>query len=202
MASKSSTHYMREMRARLRAAGLVPAEVWVLPENTKALKSIEKTLREPLLNSQIDREDFMTEATNWSIAALHTGFSELDAVKNKQYSVDLVQGGEPTLLLTLHEYGDLPIYIAAVGEHIMVDTLLIAVADVNDVVAFNDAILRSREMFPLSSIGIETMPDGTLFYSMFGSLSAMSSLTTVVHEVHTLADNVSRAADAFSEFFN
>ncbi|MDB6141696.1 MAG: hypothetical protein JWP80_740 [Pseudomonas sp.] len=202
MARKNSTDYMREMRARLRAAGLVPAEVWVLPENTKVLKNIEKTLRQPLLNSQIDREDYMMETTRWTIAALHAAFSELDAVKNDQYSVDLVQGTEPTLLLTLHEFGDLPIYVAAIGEHIMVDTLLIDVADVKDVVAFNDVILRSREMFPLSSIGIETMPDGKLFYSMFGSLSAMSSLTTVVHEVHTLAENVSRAADAFSEFFN
>jgi uncharacterized protein YjfI (DUF2170 family) len=61
-------------------------------------------------------------------------------------------------------------------------------------------VLRSRDIFPLSSIGIETMPNGETVYSMFGALSAASSLTVIVYEVLTLADNVIRAADAYEDF--
>ena len=67
---------------------------------------------------------------------------------------------------------------------------------------FNDAVLRSREMFPLSSIGIESMPNGQIVYNMFGALSSDSSLTNIVTEVKTLVDNVQRASEAFERFFN
>lgn len=67
--------------------------------------------------------------------------------------------------------------------------------------AFNDAVLRSREMFPLSSIGIESMPNGQVVYNMFGALSSDSSLTNIVTEVKTLVDNVQRASEAFERFF-
>jgi hypothetical protein len=43
------------------------------------------------------------------------------------------------------------------------------------------------------------MPNGETVYSMFGALSAASSLTVIVHEVLTLADNVIRAADAYED---
>jgi len=72
---------------------------------------------------------------------------------------------------------------------------------ISNVQAFNDAVLRSREMFPLSSIGIESMPNGQTVYNMFGALSADSSLTNVVTEVKTLVDNVQRASEAFEHFF-
>ncbi|MOA21330.1 hypothetical protein D3C78_1418170 [compost metagenome] len=66
---------------------------------------------------------------------------------------------------------------------------------------FNDAVLRSRELFPLSSIGIETMPNGQTVYNIFGSLSSASSLTNVVTEIFTLVENVQRATEAFAGFF-
>ena len=88
-----------------------------------------------------------------------------------------------------------------VGDQIIVDTVLVDVESISDVAAFNDAVLRSREMFPLSSIGIESMPNGQVVYNMFGSLSAGSSLTNVVTEVKTLVDNVQRASEAFERFF-
>jgi uncharacterized protein YjfI (DUF2170 family) len=57
-------------------------------------------------------------------------------------------------------------------------------------------------MFPLSSIGIESMPNGQVVYNMFGALSSDSSLTNVVTEIKTLVDNVQRASEAFERFFN
>ena len=63
-ASKSSTDYMREMRLRLKDAGLVKREFWIRPENVDALRGIEKALRQPFLGDRIKLEDFMTENTN------------------------------------------------------------------------------------------------------------------------------------------
>ncbi|GAB6445606.1 hypothetical protein bcgnr5379_63090 [Bacillus cereus] len=52
-------------------------------------------------------------------------------------------------------------------------------------------------MFPLSTIGIETLADGEAVYMMFGALSASSSLSNVLYEIETLADNVIKATEAY-----
>jgi len=38
-------------------------------------------------------------------------------------------------------------------------------------------------------------------YTMFGALSAASSLDNIVQEIHTLADNVITAAEDFEDYF-
>jgi uncharacterized protein YjfI (DUF2170 family) len=199
MARKTSTDYMREMRARLTAAGYVKRELYVLPENAEVLRDIEKVLRQPYLGNRIKLEGFMTENTNWTIDTLHSAFAELDVVKNNDIKLTLIQGAEPSLSLVMNQFGGLPIIIAIAGDQILVDSVLVYASQVKDPRSFNETVLRSRDLFPLSSIGIETMPNGETVYSMFGALSAASSLTVIVHEVLTLADNVIRAADAYED---
>jgi hypothetical protein len=199
MARKTSTDYMREMRARLTAAGYVKRELYVLPENAEVLRDIEKVLRQPYLGNRIKLEGFMTENTNWTIDTLHSAFAELDVVKNNDIKLILIQGAEPSLSLVMNQFGGLPIIIAIAGDQILVDSVLVYASQVKDPRSFNETVLRSRDLFPLSSIGIETMPNGETVYSMFGALSAASSLTVIVHEVLTLADNVIRAADAYED---
>ncbi|MCD5972940.1 MULTISPECIES: YjfI family protein [Pseudomonas] len=200
MARKTSTDYMREMRARLTAAGYVKRELYVLPENAEVLRNVEKVLRQPYLGNRIKLEEFMSENTNWTIDTLHSALAELDVVKSNEVELTLVQGAEPSLSVTMNNFGGLPIIIAIAGDQILVDCVLVYASQVKDVAAFNDTVLRSRDIFPLSSIGIETMPNGETVYSMFGALSAASSLTVIVQEVFTLADNVIRAADAYEDF--
>ena len=200
MARKTSTDYMREMRARLTAAGLVKRELYVLPENADVLRMIEKALRQPYRGNRVKLEQFMTENTNWTIDTLHAALVEQDAVRNNEIELTLLQGAEPSLQVTMHQFGGLPIIIAIAGNQILVDSVLVYTSQVKDVAEFNDAVLRSRDIFPLSSIGIETMPNGEAVYNMFGALSAASSLSVIVHEVLTLADNVIRAAEAYEHF--
>lgn len=200
MARKTSTDYMREMRARLTAAGLVKRELYVLPENADVLRTIEKALRQPYRGNRVKLEQFMTENTNWTIDTLHAALVEQDAVRNNEIELTLLQGAEPSLQVTMHQFGGLPIIIALAGNQILVDSVLVYTSQVKDVAEFNDAVLRSRDIFPLSSIGIETMPNGEAVYNMFGALSAASSLSVIVHEVLTLADNVIRAAEAYEHF--
>jgi uncharacterized protein YjfI (DUF2170 family) len=191
---------MREMRARLTAAGLVKRELYVLPENADVLRTIEKALRQPYRGNRVKLEQFMTENTNWTIDTLHAALVEQDAVRNNEIELTLLQGAEPSLQVTMHQFGGLPIIIAIAGNQILVDSVLVYTSQVKDVAEFNDAVLRSRDIFPLSSIGIETMPNGEDVYNMFGALSAASSLSVIVHEVLTLADNVIRAAEAYEHF--
>lgn len=201
MARKTSTDYMREMRARLTAAGYVKRELYVLPENAEVLRDIEKVLRQPYVGNRIKLEGFMTESTNWTIDTLHSAFAELDVVKNKDIELNLIQSAEPSLSLVMKQFGGLPIFIAIAGDQILVDSVLVYASQVKDPKSFNETVLRSRDLFPLSSIGIETLPNGETFYNMFGALSAASSLTVIVHEVVTLAENVIHAADAYEDFF-
>jgi uncharacterized protein YjfI (DUF2170 family) len=200
-ASKSSTDYMREMRSRLKEAGLVKREFWIRPENVDALRGIEKALRQPFLGQRIKLEDFMTENTNWTTSSLQNALAGLDAVVNGDIELSVTDGAEPGIRLTLKEFGDLPVYIAVVGDQILADTTLIEVNRVKDTVAFNEVVLRSRDLFPLSSVGIERLADGQEVYCLFGALSAASSLTVIVQEILTLADNVIRAAEAFDDHF-
>jgi uncharacterized protein YjfI (DUF2170 family) len=58
-------------------------------------------------------------------------------------------------------------------------------------------ILKTHKLFPLSTFGIQTGPDGKDYYEMFGSLSAGSILESIIFEIETLADNAMQAADAY-----
>ena len=198
---KPSSFYMRRMRGALAEAGYVKHESWVLPENRELLKRLEKRLRQPLLAGTFRLEEYMSAGEHWTIDRLYGALQALDEVTSGEIGIGLVQGAEPSIKLEMNEYGGLPIYLAVVGEQIIVDSVLVDRETIADVARFNDAVLRSRELFPLSSIGIETMPNGQTVYNMFGALSAGSSLTNVVTEVFTLVDNLQRAAEAFEDFF-
>jgi hypothetical protein len=198
---KPSSFYMKQMRAGLAAAGYVKHETWVLPENRSLLKQMEQQLRQPILAGSFMSENYMSAGNNWTIDRLFTALQALDEVVSQEITVSLVQGSESSIKLEMNEFGGLPIYVAVVGEQIIVDTVLVDIDSISDVRGFNDAVLRSRELFPLSSIGIESMPNGQTVYNMFGALSSDSSLTNVVTEIKTLVDNVHRASEAFEHFF-
>lgn len=197
---KTSADYVRDMRNRLRDAGLVKREFWILPENVNALKGIERALRQPFLGGRVKLEDYMTENSNWTLNSLHSALAELERVAAGEILLSVADGDQAGLKLTMTEYGDLPIYLAVQGDHIMVDATLVAASDVKDPHYFNTLVLRTRDLFPLSSVGVEVI-DGQEVYSMFGALSAASSLTVIVQEIYTLAENVIRAVEAFEDHF-
>ncbi|WP_341645062.1 biofilm formation regulator BacA [Thauera sp. SDU_THAU2] len=202
MERKTSAYYQRLHRARLREQGLVKKELWVLPEYLDALSSIEKSMRQPWSTAGFvqpgqEKENTMTEKTLWTVTALHDALRDSPLVASGAARLELLDGADPSLLLQMHDYGDLPVFLAVVGGHIVVESLLWPVALVRDVAAFNDQVLRTHKLFPLSSISIETLSDGEEAYIMFGALSAASSLADVALEIETLADNVIRATEAF-----
>lgn len=202
---KNSAYYMRRKRGALTDAGFVPVEVFVLPENKPLLRQIEMRLRQPAKAGTFNTEmtPRMTTSQQLTTESLHQALLDWQGRAERQdMTITLVQGADPSIKAEMADYNNLPIYIAVEGEQVVVDTVLVHLDSVIDPPAFNDAVLRSRSMFPLSSIGIESMPNGETVYNIFGALSASSSVSNVATEIYTLAENALRAIEAFTGFIS
>jgi len=200
METKSSAHYQREYRKRLREKGLVKKEVWVLPENGKRLLEIEKILRGKVDSSFVTGVKKMVDNVNsWTTKDLFESLRGVEPFSNGQATIELIDGVEPSLHLVMGEYGDLPIFVTVSGDQIVVDALLWSVSDISDAAGFNDAVLRTHKYFPLSTISLDNV-GGEDYYYMFGALSSSSILSNIVLEIEVLASNVIQATEAYRDF--
>ncbi|QWF17511.1 DUF2170 family protein [Lysobacter capsici] len=202
MERRSSAYYQRRHRERLRDKGLVKKELWVLPEFADELLVVEKRMRQPRGaapgRGRVERA--MSDAKVWTAEGLFDALAQADEFVYGESHIELIDGAQASLHLVMGEYGDLPLFLAVVGEQIVVEALLWPVSHVRDPAAFNEEVLRTHKViFPLSTIGIETLADGESVYMMFGSLSAASSLSNVLYEIETLADNVIKATEAYEQ---
>lgn len=201
METKTSAHYQRLYRQRLREQGLVKKEVWILPEHASLLLAFERKLRQPQTKlASMEKEEGMSMPQVWTAQSLSEALAATELFQNGQAGIELLQGADASLHVTMREYGDLPLFIAVFGEQIVVEALLWPAADVRDQAAFNEEVLRTHKLFPLSSIGLEKAADGRDSYIMFGALSSSSTLSDVVFEIELLADNVIKATEAYEGF--
>ena len=202
MVKKSSAHYQREFRKRLREQGFVKKEVWIKPGNTKVLADIEKVLRADDVSQQ-DIGGLMKMNENgktWSTEELFSALLDDAVVKLSKVSLELIEGVDSSIVATMHEYGDLPVFMSVSGQQIVAESVLWSVDDVKDVAEFNKCVLLTHKYFPLSTISLEKSENSSTYYNMFGALSSTSSVENVVLELETLADNVINATDAFQSF--
>jgi uncharacterized protein len=194
---KSSTEYVREFRERMRRDGFVKKDVWILPEHAQELSAVERRMRLP--RDLANRSDADASGLPWSARSLHAALSEATQVRSGRIDLELLEGADPSLHLTMREHGDLPLFVAVGGEQITVEALMWPVEDVVDPAAFNVHVLRTHKVLPLSTLGIDVI-NGVPCYIMFGSLDTRSSLANVLFEIETLAENVLGAAEAYSPF--
>jgi uncharacterized protein YjfI (DUF2170 family) len=206
MQKKSSAHYQREYRNRLREQGFVKKEVWILPENARRLALYEMELRvsakqvvaSGLLSIKGDHR--MTEVVNrWTTHSLYEALSKADLFASGRAEVELIEGVSPALHIVMCEYGDLPLFLTVSGEQIAVESMLWSVSEVVNPALFNETILRTHKYFPLSTISLDKL-DGDDCYHMFGALSSASSLQDVLFEIEILASNVIQATEAYADF--
>ena len=199
MAPKKQAYYQSKYRERLRERGYVKREVWIPPVYTKNLKDCETALRADVMPiiPRTFTERKMSKDENWTTESLLEALKQSEPVTAGDIEVSLVEGADPGILVTMKEFGDLPLLMSVSGSQIIVDTLLWPVEEADDTAAFNEMILKTHKLFPLSTFGIVAGPDGRDFYEMFGSLSAGSILETVIFEIETLADNAMQAAEAY-----
>ena len=198
MPTKSS-YYQSRYRSRLREKGYVKREIWIPPEYSAILKDCETALRagiSPIVPNAATESE-MSEDGNWTTETLHEALSQSESAMESSMNVELVAGIDPAILITMLEFGDLPLLLSVSGSQILVETLLWPVDEVKDTAAFNELILKTHKLLPLSTFGIRHGPDGRDYYEMFGSLSAGSTLESVQFEIETLADNAMQAAEAY-----
>ena len=132
--------------------------------------------------------------TAWTGPGIKAALDASDLVREGELTLRVLEGAEPVLLATMHEYGDLPIYLSVGGSQIVVSVLLWPVAEQADRHAFNEFLLKAQRVVPLSNFAI-TSVSGEDVYELMGELSCKTTLQTVLIELRTLAEN---AIDATS----
>ncbi len=199
MKSKSSAYYQRLYRQRLREQGLVKKEIWILPKYASILNGIEQQLRQSESGVLFtEKESGMTTISQtWSAETLFAALSKESLFAEGRAFIELLDGADPILHIVMQDYGELPLFVAVSGEQILVEGVLWEEKEVKDVAKFNEAVLRTHKLFPLSSIALETSPEGSGYYIMYGALSATSLLENVVFEIEALADNIIKATEAY-----
>ncbi len=200
MTRKPSSYYQNRYRDRLRQKGFVKREVWIPPEQTAALKLCEEALRDGRTPefSQSRKAPPMTQNPMWTTDSLMRALQESEPARNGEMGVTLINGTEPGIVLTMNEFGDLPLYMSGAGSQIIVDTLLWPVDEIRDRNALIDQLLRMHKFMPLSTFGITQGPDGKDYYEIFGALSAGSKLESILFEIEMLADNALQSVEAYA----
>lgn len=211
MQKKSSAHYQREYRNRLREQGFVKKEVWILPGNARRLALYEMELRvsakqlvsQALIPGRLlpnKGESRMTDVvTRWTTQGLYEALCNVELFTSKRADVELIEGIAPALHIVMYDYGDLPLFVTVSGEQVVVEATLWSLSEVTDPALFNETVLRTHKYFPLSTISLDKT-DGDDCYHMFGALSSASSLQDVVFEIEILASNVIQATEAYADF--
>jgi Uncharacterized protein conserved in bacteria len=184
----------RAFRQRMRDQGLVPQQIYIRAEHKELLSRIERALRLPALPPSLYTMESHAMSQQWNIPALHQALCESDFGKTGHASFHIHEGAEPTLLIEMHDLGDLPLHMVASGGEIRVSTTLCLASRVKDRHTFNEACLRLNPLYPLSNIGISQI-DGDDTYIVFGQLSSMAPLPNVIEEIIVLGHNTIQAAN-------
>ncbi|MFT2111266.1 DUF2170 family protein [Marinomonas sp. 2405UD68-3] len=93
------------------------------------------------------------------------------------------------------------VFVYAGSQQIIVETALFSAASAKDKNALNELILRSHQLVPLTTIGINKIGDEE-YYVAFGALSVDSKESVVIEEIETLFDNVPEFLDLYSDYLN
>jgi hypothetical protein len=190
-------------RQKLREEGLVMREVWIQPQHAPVLLKVEKLLRKPNAHPLIHALKGVSAAMTTGSVTTQTLLPELQSgslAAAHRYSFSLIEGLEPVIQAVAHDYGDVNVYIAVTGEIAIAQATLFPVARVRDTARLNDRILRTEKLFDLANISIDSHPDGSEFYVIYGALRATSPLSDIEFEIDTLARNAVDAAGAYREF--
>jgi uncharacterized protein len=206
----SANDRIRAWRKARREAGMVKVEFWI-PDGARddvkaAVQAIvTESTRGPVLVRRPRRNPFNDPfgvrhpmdaviETAWTVPAIKSALEVSDLVREGEMTLRVLEGAEPVLLATMHEYGDLPIYLSVGGSQIVVSVLLWPVAEQQDAARFNEFLLKAQRVVPLSNFAI-TSVSGEDVYELMGELSCKTTLQTVLIELRTLAEN---AIDASS----
>jgi uncharacterized protein len=208
--TRSPAERTRQWRDERRRLGLVKLELWVPPAAKADIQAAARAIvhassRGPALarNPEPPRGPLEMDHvidTDWSVKTLSQALQETRLLRDGELTARVLEGAEPVLQITMHEFGDLPIFLSVGGEQIVVSALLWPVDEQPDRAAFNEFLLKAQKLVPLSNFGITTVA-GRDYYEVFGEISCKTTLQTVIIELRTLGENAIRAASDLRENF-
>jgi uncharacterized protein YjfI (DUF2170 family) len=155
----------------------------------------------PYEGAQIPWSWRMTETTPWTARSLKTALESAPQLAEGELTARIMEGAEPILLVVMHDFGDLEIFVSAGEQQIAASALLWPVDEQEDRHAFNEFLLKAQKIVPLSNFGISTVGDRD-FYELFGELATTTPLDTIVIELRTLAENAIGAASELRSAFS
>jgi uncharacterized protein len=208
--AQTPTDRIRAWRQARRDAGMVKLEFWVpgacrddvraavhaiVTDSTRG-PALAPRRRPPTSSPSTGAEPPMDAVieTAWTVPAIRDALQGSTLVREGELTARVLEGADPVLLVTMHEYGDLPIYLSVGGDQIVVSVLLWPVAEQADTARFNEFLLKAQRVVPLSNFAITTVGDQDV-YELMGELSSKTTLQTILIELRTLAEN---AIDATS----
>ena len=133
----------------------------------------------------------------WTVRSLQAALSD---GSGDSMTARVVEGADPILLVTMHEQGDLEIFVSVSDQQIAASVLLWPVDEQEDRHAFNEFLLKAQKLVPLSNFGIGTVGDRD-YYELFGELAPSSSLDDILIELRVLAENAIEAASDLRSSF-
>lgn len=210
VAGLSPAERTRQWRKERQRLGLVKLELWVPPAAKADVQAAARAIvtassRGPALsrNPEPPQGSFQMDHvidTDWSVKSLSQALTDSRLLREGEVTARVLEGAEPVLQITMHEFGDLPIFLSVGAEQIVVSALLWPVDEQKDQAAFNVFLLKAQKLVPLSNFGITTVA-GRDYYELFGELSCKTTLQTVIIELRTLAENAIRAAEELRDNF-
>jgi uncharacterized protein len=113
--------------------------------------------------------------------------------KNKDMAITMEDG-----CICITNDDGIDAYLAVSGEQIIVESLLFAKKQIKDVALLNDEILKTHQLFPLTTMGI-TQVSGEDYYMAFGALSSQSKEESILLEIQMLFQNIEGFLDAYQD---
>jgi len=172
----------------------------IVTDSTRGPEIVRRPRRNPV--NEPSGENHPMDAvieTSWTVPTIKTALEASDLVREGEMSLRVVEGADPVLLATMHEYGDLPIYLSVGGSQIVCSVLLWPVSEQKDAAKFNEFLLKAQRIIPLSNFAI-TAVDNQEIYELMGELSCKTTLQTILIELRTLAENAIDATELRDTF--
>lgn len=208
MEQKTSAHYQRLHRQRLREQGLVKKEVWILPEYGAALQQIEKQMRiarqRPDSMVSHSKEGGMDNGRQASrdIHAIAQDLQDSALARNGRLRIEVLEGADASVLVSLPDFGDLPVHVALSGAQLVAQAFLWPASQVRDRAGLNEQMLRLQKLFPFTTMALEPQSRSGDGYVMFAPLPPGGSGDDLMAEILTLADSVIQATEALAHYLS
>jgi len=137
----------------------------------------------------------------WTIQQLHSEWQRQGFFAAHNISVQLPASDiNPSLILTFHEYGDLPVVLGVGEQQILVEVALVERSEFANPSEIDYRLLTTHKYLPLSTVAIECIK-GQDWYVLFGALSIHSKLDVVAEELQELVSNTFSVIDALEPLY-